>query len=203
MATRVKQRAALRAENRDTRPVAHARHIRMSPYKVRAVLDVIREKSVNEALAILMHTPRIASEPVAKVLKSAIANAEHNNGFSRGDLVIAEIYAHQGPTIKRMQPVSKGRGHRILKRTSHITVILDEIQDKEVKPTKKTAVAKTDSKPKAKTATSKATVGKATPKEAKPKSAAKATDKSKTTAKPAAKTASKPTAKPTAKKEKK
>jgi len=125
MATRVKKRAALRQETKDTRPVAHARHIRMSPYKVRAVLDLIRGKSVNEALAVLAHTPRIAREPVEKVLKSAVANGEHNNSMSRADMFIAEIYAHQGPTIKRMQPVSKGRGHSIFKRTSHITVILD------------------------------------------------------------------------------
>ena len=125
MATRVKKRAALRAETKDTRPTAHARHIRMSPYKVRAVVDLIRGKSANEALSILAHTPRIAREPIEKVLKSAIANGEHNNGFSRADMFIAEIFAHQGPTIKRMQPVSKGRGHSIFKRTSHITVIMD------------------------------------------------------------------------------
>jgi len=127
MATRMKQRAALRLENKDTRPKAFARHIRMSPYKVRAVLDLVRLKSANEAIAILTHTSRIAREPVLKVLNSAIANAEHNNGYARADLFIAEIYADDGPTIKRMQPVSKGRGHSILKRTCHITVILDTI----------------------------------------------------------------------------
>jgi len=127
MATRMKTRAALRLENKDTRPCAHARHIRMSPYKVRTVLDLVRGKSVNEALAILEHTPKISREPISKVIKSATANAEHNSGLSRADLKIAEIYASQGPTLKRMQPVSKGRGHRILKRTSHITVILDAV----------------------------------------------------------------------------
>ena len=127
MATRVKTRAALRQENKDTRPCTHARHIRMSPYKVRTVLDLVRGKSVNEALAILEHTPKISREPIQKVIKSATANAEHNSGLSRADLKIAEIYASQGPSLKRMQPVSKGRGHRILKRTSHITVILDTV----------------------------------------------------------------------------
>ena len=127
MATRVKKRAATREANKDTRPAAHARHIRMSPYKVRAVLDLIRGKSVNEALSILMHTPRIAAEPIEKVLKSAIANGEHNNSMARAEMFIAETFAHQGPTMKRMQPVSKGRGHSIFKRTSHITVILDTV----------------------------------------------------------------------------
>jgi len=129
MATRVKTRAAARAENKDTRPKAHARHVRMSPYKVRTVLALVRGKSVNEALAILEHTPKISREPIEKVIRSATANAEHNNGHSRADLIIAEIYADQGPTLKRMQPVSKGRGHKILKRTSHITVILDTAKE--------------------------------------------------------------------------
>jgi len=131
MATRVKTRAAARAENRDTRPKAVARHIRMSPYKVRTVLALVRGKSVNEALAILEHTPKISREPIEKVIKSAAANAEHNGGHARSELFIAEVFADQGPTLKRMQPVSKGRGHSILKRTSHITVILDAIGGKE------------------------------------------------------------------------
>jgi len=129
MATRVKTRAALKAENKDTRPSAVAKHIRMSPYKVRTVVDLVRGKSVNEALAILEHTPKISREPIEKVIRSATANAEHNNGYSRADLFIAEIFADQGPVLKRMQPVSKGRGHRILKRTSHITVILDTVKE--------------------------------------------------------------------------
>ena len=129
MATRTKQKAAARAETRDKRPTAHARHIRISPYKVRSVLDLVRGKSVNEALAILEFTPKGANEAITKVIKSATANAEHNHDMSRADLKIAEIYAGQGPTLKRMQPVSKGRGHSILKRTSHITVILDAVKE--------------------------------------------------------------------------
>ena len=113
------------AENRDRRPFAVARHIRMSPYKVRRALALIRGKSVNEAEAILAYANIISAEPVKKVLLSAAANAEHNFGMDRGDLIVAEAFADQGPTLKRMQPVSKGRGHSILKRTSHITVILD------------------------------------------------------------------------------
>lgn len=131
MSKRIKEKALKREANRDSRPQAHVKHIRISPYKVRPVLDVVRGKSVNEALAILTTTQRGASEVLVKLIKSATANAEHNQGLSRADLVVAEIYANGGPTLKRMQPVSKGRGHSILKRTSHISVILDT--KKEVK----------------------------------------------------------------------
>ena len=129
MASRMKEKAAARAENKDRRPCAHARHIRISPYKVRVVLDLLRGKSVNDALAILEITPKAAAEPVEKLIRSATANAEHNSGLARADLVVAEIYAGAGPILKRMQPVSKGRGHRINKRTSHITVILDTVKE--------------------------------------------------------------------------
>ena len=125
MATNTREKTKKIAENRDRRPFAVARHIRMSPYKVRRALALIRGKSVNEAEAILAYANIISAEPVKKVLLSAAANAEHNFGMDRGDLIVAEAFANQGPTLKRMQPVSKGRGHSILKRTSHITVILD------------------------------------------------------------------------------
>ena len=125
MAKNTREKAKRIAENKDRRPYAVARHIRMSPYKVRRALALIRGKSVNEAAAILEYANIISAEPVKKVLLSAAANAEHNFGMDRGDLIVAEAFADQGPTLKRMQPVSKGRGHSILKRTSHITVILD------------------------------------------------------------------------------
>ena len=125
MAKNTREKSKKIAENRDRRPYATARHIRMSPYKVRRALALIRGKSVNEAAAILEYANLISAEPVKKVLLSAAANAEHNFGMDRGDLIVAEAFADQGPTLKRMQPVSKGRGHSILKRTSHITVILD------------------------------------------------------------------------------
>jgi len=129
MASRMKEKAASRAENRDRRPCAHARYIRISPFKVRVVLDLLRGKSVNDAFAILEATPKAAAEPVIKLMRSAVANAEHNNSLARADLFVAEIYAGAGPILKRMQPVSKGRGHRINKRTSHITVILDAVKE--------------------------------------------------------------------------
>ena len=125
MAKNTREKTKKIAENKDKRPYATARHIRMSPYKVRRALALIRGKSVNEAAAILEYANIVSAEPVKKVLLSAAANAEHNFGMDRGDLVVSEAFADQGPTLKRMNPVSKGRAHSILKRTSHITVILD------------------------------------------------------------------------------
>ncbi len=111
--------------NKDRRPKAVAKYIRISPYKVRTVLDIVRGKSVNEAIAILDNVSKAGALPVKKVVMSAAANAEHNLGMNPADLKIAECFADQGPTLKRMQPMAHGRGFRILKRTSHITVILD------------------------------------------------------------------------------
>ena len=127
MATRIREKAKAREQNKDTRPRAIARYIRMSPRKVRAVIDLIRGKTVNEALAILANTPRAATKPVMKVLKSAIANAENNMNMSQDNLYVAEIYADHGPTLKRIRPRARGMAYIIRKRTSHITVVLDEI----------------------------------------------------------------------------
>jgi large subunit ribosomal protein L22 len=130
MATRSKEKTAKRLAEKDTRPTACAKYIRISPTKVRVVIDTVRGKMVNEALAMLKATPKAASTIVYKVIASATANAEHNNNLSRDDLYVAEIFADGGPILKRVNPVSKGRAYRINKRTSHITVILDT---KEVK----------------------------------------------------------------------
>lgn len=130
MATRMKEKAERVEERREKRPYAVAKHVRISPDKVRIVLALIRGRSVTEAMAILQATPKAASEQVFKVLNSAAANAEHNKGLSVDDLFVAEAFADIGPTLKRYQPVSKGRAHHILKRTSHITVILDTKEDK-------------------------------------------------------------------------
>ena len=121
----MKKKAARVEEMREKRPHAVAKYIRISPYKVRTVLDLIRGKSVLEAKAILENIVNGGAAPTKKVLMSAVANAEHNMGMDRADLYVAECYANGGVMLKRMQPVSKGRGHAILKRTSHITVILD------------------------------------------------------------------------------
>ena len=93
---------------------------------MKVVIDLIRGKSVNEALGILMYTPKAAAEPVLKLLKSAIANAENNMNLSADDLYVAEVFADQGPTLKRFRPRAQGRASRIRKRTSHITIILDQ-----------------------------------------------------------------------------
>lgn len=127
MAKRIKEKAAKRAEQRDMRPRAVARYVRISSRKVRIVIDLIRGKQVSEALAILKFTPKSASPVVEKLLKSAIANAEYK-GLNKDDLYVAEVYADQGPTLKRMMPRAKGSGAMILKKSSHITVVLDEIK---------------------------------------------------------------------------
>lgn len=129
MAKRMKEKAEARVANKDKRPTAQAKYIRISPTKVRVVLDVVRGLSVNEALAVLAAVPKAASEPVKKVIESAVANAEHNQGLSRADLYVEEIYADGGPILKRMNPVSKGRAYRINKRTSHITVKLNTVKE--------------------------------------------------------------------------
>ena len=128
MATRSREKAekrqAAKAEFNATHAKAIARNVRISPYKVRVVLDVIRGMSYTQAVASLKAINKAASPVILKVLESAAANAENNNNLSKSDLVVAECYADQGPTLKRIQPVSKGRAHRILKRTSTITIIV-------------------------------------------------------------------------------
>ena len=126
MATRVKQKAAARKANADKRPRAIARYVSISSRKVKIVIDLIRGKSADQALAILMNTPKAASPIVAKVLNSAIANAENNLEMDRSTLYVAECFANQGPTLKRFHPRSRGQAFSILKRTSHITVVLDQ-----------------------------------------------------------------------------
>lgn len=125
MAKNTKLKTQRIEENKDKRPKAIAKYIRISPYKVRVVLDLIRGKDLNEAVAILDNVSKAGAEPIKKVVLSAAANAEHNLQMNAADLYVAECYADQGPTLKRMQPRGHGRGFRILKRTSHITVILD------------------------------------------------------------------------------
>ena len=102
------------------------KYTRISPRKVEIVLDLIRNKPVDLAMAILKHTPKAACEDLEKLLKSAIANAENNNGMSAENLYIAECYANKGPTMKRIRPRAQGRAYRIEKRMSHITIVLNE-----------------------------------------------------------------------------
>jgi large subunit ribosomal protein L22 len=105
--------------------VAKARFVRISATKARRVIDLVRGKSVTEALDILRWAPQSASEPVAKVIASAAANAQNNDGLDPSSLVVATIHADEGPTAKRIRPRAQGRAFRIRKRTSHITVIVE------------------------------------------------------------------------------
>src|SRR5271163_4574272 len=105
--------------------VAKARFVRVSPTKARRVIDLVRGKSVAEALDILRWAPQAASEPVAKVIASAAANAQNNNGLDPATLVVATVYADGGPTAKRIRPRAQGRAFRIRRRTSHITVVVE------------------------------------------------------------------------------
>ena len=126
MATRIREKTEARRQNADKRPRAIARYIRISNRKVKLVADLIRGKSAKEAQAILMYTPKAAAPVTLKVLNSAIANAENNLEMSRNDLYVAEVFAGQGPTLKRFRARAQGRAASILKRTSHITIILDQ-----------------------------------------------------------------------------
>ena len=126
MATREREKAAKRAEARDNRPHASANNIRIPAQKVRIVIDLIRGKDVNEAIAILANTPKSASPIVLKVLKSAIANAEHNLSMATDNLYVQEVWANDGFIMKRFMPRAKGSAAGIQKRTSHITVGLNE-----------------------------------------------------------------------------
>jgi len=114
------------AENRETRPSAKLSYARVSVQKACFVLDAIRGKDVQTALGILAYSPRYASSIIKKLLESAIANAENNNGMNADNLYIAECYANKGPTMKRIRPRAQGRAYRIEKRMSHITIVLDE-----------------------------------------------------------------------------
>ena len=105
---------------------AYLRNERIAPRKVQIVLDLIRNKPADVAMAILQHTPKAACEPVSKLLKSAMANAENNHNMDRNSLYVAECFVCPGPTMKRMRPRAQGRAFRILKRTSHITLVLKE-----------------------------------------------------------------------------
>ena len=102
------------------------RYVRISPRKVKIVADLIRGKSIAEASAILAHTPKAASEPILKLLKSAVSNAEANHGMNVENLYVSQIFACPGPILKRIMPRAQGRAFRINKRTSHITLAVAE-----------------------------------------------------------------------------
>ncbi len=115
-----------RNAQKDSRPSAKLSYARVSVQKACFVLDAIRGKNVQTALSILAYSPRYAASIIKKLLESAIANAENNNGMNVDKLYVAECYANKGPTMKRIRPRAQGRAYRIEKRMSHITVVLDE-----------------------------------------------------------------------------
>ncbi len=106
---------------------AKVTYVRIAPRKVQIVLDLIRNKPCDQAMAILKHTPKAACEPLAKLLKSAMANAERKD-MDVSNLYVAECYVGQGPTLKRIRPRAQGRAYRINKKTSHITLVLREAE---------------------------------------------------------------------------
>ena len=105
---------------------ATAKYVRIAPRKVRVVMDLIRGKNVQDAFAILKFTPKVGAEAIEQVLKSAVANAENNFDMNEDNLYVSEAYVDQGPTLKRIHPRSRGQAFKILKRTSHITVVVAE-----------------------------------------------------------------------------
>ena len=113
-------------QNKDRRPQAHVKFVRISDTKARIVLDQIKGKGVIEAMGILKCSPRYAAEIIEKVLKSAIANAVNNNELDENNLYVADVVANQGPTLKRIRPRAQGRAYRINKKTAHISIYLDE-----------------------------------------------------------------------------
>lgn len=162
---------------------AEVNYVRISPRKVKIVIDLIRNKPVGEALAILKHTPKAASEVVEKLLLSAMANAENNHGMDVEKLYVAEIYSNAGPMLKRIRARAQGRAFRILKRTSHTTIILKELASKEEVVEKKADTkAKSETEEPKKEDAAKKTAAKKTTSTAK-KTASKSTTAKKTTAK--------------------
>ena len=107
--------------------LAQAKYVRMTPMKCRRVIDLVRGMPVETALDVLRFDVHAASEPIGKVLASAIANAEHNKSLNRRDLFISQAYVDEGPTLKRFRPRAQGRAYRIRKRTSHITVVVQSV----------------------------------------------------------------------------
>ncbi|MFZ3291183.1 MAG: 50S ribosomal protein L22 [Mycobacterium sp.] len=141
--------------------VAKARFVRVSPSKARRVIDLVRGKSVADALDILRWAPQAASEPVAKVIASAAANAQNNNGLDPATLVVATVYADDGPTAKRIRPRAQGRAFRIRRRTSHITVVVESRPAKDARASQSASATRARRAQASKTAEKKAPAKKA------------------------------------------
>jgi large subunit ribosomal protein L22 len=158
--------------------MARARYIRVTPMKARRVVDLIRGLPAREALTVLQFAPQAASEPVFKVLASAVANAENNERLDPDTLLVSQAYVDEGPTMKRFRPRAQGRAYRIRKRTSHITVVLESVVTSRpagAKKTAKKATKKADARPASKAAAESATTAPAKKTAAKKAPAEKAT----------------------------
>ena len=170
---------------------AQARYVRVTPMKARRVVDLIRGMNADDAQAMLRFAPQAASEPVGKVLASAVANATNNHAMDAKDLRISEAFVDEGPTMKRIRPRAQGRAYRIRKRSSHITVIVtDGIEAPKVtKPTKPAKPEAVEAPAKSEAPAKKAAANKTAAKKTAPakKAAAKKTTAKKTAAKPAEK----------------
>ena len=126
----------------DSSALAQVRYLRMTPMKCRRVVDLVRGMNVQEALDQLRFQPQAAAEPIAKVVASAAANAEHNKQLDPATLFISQAYVDEGPTLKRFRPRAQGRAYRIRKRTSHITVVVQAVPETELRSAKKKAGAR-------------------------------------------------------------
>lgn len=151
--------------------VAKARFVRVSPTKARRVINLVRGKSVSEALDILRWAPQAASLPVAKVIASAAANAQNNDGLDPATLVVASVYADDGPTAKRIRPRAQGRAFRIRRRTSHITVVVESRPTKDARGSQSASTARARRAQASKAAAAKAPAKKATAEKAPAKKA--------------------------------
>jgi large subunit ribosomal protein L22 len=172
--------------------VAKARFVRVSPTKARRVINLVRGKSVSEALDILRWAPQAASLPVAKVIASAAANAQNNDGLDPATLVVASVYADDGPTAKRIRPRAQGRAFRIRRRTSHITVVVESRPTKDARSSQSASAARARRAQASKAASQKAPAKKATAEKAPAKKAT--ADKAPAQKAPAKKAAEKVTA---------
>jgi large subunit ribosomal protein L22 len=152
--------------------VAKARFVRVSPTKARRVIDLVRGKSVADALDILRWAPQAASLPVAKVIASAAANAQNNNGLDPSTLVVASVYADDGPTAKRIRPRAQGRAFRIRRRTSHITVVVESRPTKDARGSQSASTVRARRAQASKAAAEKTPANKAPAKKAPAKKAA-------------------------------
>jgi large subunit ribosomal protein L22 len=152
---------------------AVARFVRVSPTKARRVIDLVRGRTVADALDILRWAPQAASEPVAKVIASAAANAQNNNGLDPATLVVATVYADGGPTAKRIRPRAQGRAFRIRRRTSHITVIVESRPSKDQHSAKSSRARRAEGSKAAAKAPAKKAPAKTAAKKAPAKTAAK------------------------------